>query len=348
MDNIILNIFRQDAFSALSLTSFVEKYPYLPQGLGQMNLFEPLPIRTTAMAVERRQGVIRVVPTSPRGAPLVERQTEKRDIRYFDVPRLAHGDTIQAAELQNVVPFERDGQTVDVLMQVQDEVTRRLAGPTGLQANMEATRELHRLGAVQGILLDTDGSTLFNWFNEFAITPATEIGFNLPAKVTGTLRPYCNQVVRQMMRAAQGAWLPTTTVQAIVGDTFWDEFVTHPDVEKTFLNWSDAQNLRKGTAFQAMPFGGIDWMNYRGSNDNATIAVPVDKAKFFPVNAPGVFQRGLAPGETFEWINQPGREEYVLPIIDRDRNMWWRQELYAYPLHICTRPEMLQSGRSEA
>ncbi len=231
-------------------------------------------------------------------------------------------------------------------MQVQDEVTRRLSGPTGLQANMEATRELHRLGAVQGILLDTDGEALFNWFNEFGITPAAEIAFDLAAKTEGSLRILCNQVVRQMMRAANGAWTPQTRVQAIVGDEFWDDFVTHPDVTRTYFNWSDAQELRKSTAFQAMPFGGIDWLNYRGSNDNETIAVPTDKAKFFPVGAPGVFQLGLAPGETFEWINQPGREEYVLPILDRDRNMWWRQELYAYPLHICTRPEMLQSGRA--
>lgn len=261
------------------------------------------------------------------------------------MPRLAHGDTIYANELQNIREFTgTSGETVTVLMQLQDEVTRRLSGPTGLQSNMEATRELHRLGAVQGKLLDVDGSVLYDWFAEFGITPPAQIAFNLPAKTLQTLRPLCNQVVRAMMRGAQGAWTPTTRVQAIAGDTFWDELVTHPDVEKTYVNWNEAQELRRGTAFQAMPFGGIDWMNYRGSNDNATIAVPTDKTKFFPVGAPGVFQRALALGETFEWVNTPGKEEYVLPIIDRDRNSWFRNEVYAYPLHICTRPEMLQSG----
>jgi hypothetical protein len=38
----------------------------------------------------------------------------------------------------------------------------------------------------------------------------------------------------------------------------------------------------------------------------------------------------------------------VIPIFDRDRNMWWRQEVYSHPLFICTRPEVLMSGRSEA
>ena len=349
----ILNVFRQDAFSTVSLTSFVDRYPYRPTGLGDLNLFDDLPIRATALAVENRTGVLRVVPTSPRGAPPVERLTEKRNMRYFDVPRLAHGDTLMASELQNIRAFgDADGE-VTVFMQVQDEVARRLSGPTGLQANMEATWELHRLGAVQGTLLDTDGTVIYNWFNEFGITQAAEIAFNLPAAPAalegapvGGLRISCNQVVRAMMRASQGAWTAGTRVQAIVGDTFWDRLVTHPDVVRTYLNWNEAEDLRKGSAFASMPFGGIDWMNYRGSNDNATIAVASDKAKFFPVGAPGVFQVAWAPGESVEWVNTPGRPLYVQPIIDRDRGWFFRQELYSYPLHICTRPEMLISGRA--
>ena len=34
--------------------------------------------------------------------------------------------------------------------------------------------------------------------------------------------------------------------------------------------------------------------------------------------------------------------------IDRDRNAWFRQEIYAYPLFICTRPEVLQFGTMSA
>ena len=52
----------------------------------------------------------------------------------------------------------------------------------------------------------------------------------------------------------------------------------------------------------------------------------------------------MAPGEAFQWVNTPGKEYYVLPIMDTDRNMWWRMEAYSYPLMICTRPEVLWSG----
>ncbi|MBM9401553.1 major capsid protein [Gluconacetobacter azotocaptans] len=342
----ILDVFRQDPFTSIELTSYVDRVPFQPTGIGDLNLFDDNPIRTTALAVERRDQKLVIIPTSERGAPPVERTTEKRQMRYFEVPRLAHGDTVYATELQNIRQFGE--QTV--LMQVQTEIARRLSGPTGLTANMEYTWELHRLAAVQGLLLDSDGSLLFNWFDEFSVERPVEVGFNLtnPTPKDGALRIQCNQIVRNMMRQAQGAWLPSTRVMAICGDEFWDNLISHNDVLKTYYNWEAARELRKGTAFEAMDFGGISWFNYRGSNDNTTIAIPTDKVKFFPSGAPGVFQRALAPGESVEWVNTLGKPIYVIPIIDRDRNFWWRMEAYSYPLHICTRPEILMSGRMQA
>ncbi|WP_264784393.1 major capsid protein [Gluconacetobacter azotocaptans] len=330
----------------MELTSYVDKVPFNPTGIGDLVLFEDLPIRTSFLMVEERDQKLVVIPTSPRGAPATERDTEKRKARFFQVPRLAHGDTIYATELQNVRAFG----TQTELMQVQDEVSRRLAGPTGLTANMEYTWELHRLGAIQGKLLDADGSVLYDWAQEFEIERPEEIGFALDAAdpTLGSLRIQCNKIVRAMMRAAQGAWLPSTRVMAMCGDDFWDALITHKDVLTTYFNWEAARELRKGTAFEAMDFGGISWFNYRGSNDNTTVAVPTDKVKFFPQGAPGVFQRALAPAEAAQWVNTLGKPIYVIPIFDRDRNFWWRMETYSYPLHICTRPEILQSGRMEA
>jgi hypothetical protein len=74
-------------------------------------------------------------------------------------------------------------------MQVQAEVARRLAGPTGLIANVRYTWENMRLGAVQGLLVDADGSTLYNWFDEFGSSAPAEVDFNLAAGTANSLRP---------------------------------------------------------------------------------------------------------------------------------------------------------------
>ncbi|MGH8541757.1 MAG: major capsid protein [Stenotrophobium sp.] len=342
-----LDIFNQDPFSTVSLTAAVDKYPYQPQELGELGIFDDDPIRTTALVVEQRQGRLVVIPLSERGEAGTQRQTEKRSARYFDVKRLRFDDTIYANELQNIRAFGTETE----LMQVQDEVARRLAGPTGLLKSIEYTWEYQRLAAVQGLFTDADGSIVYNWFQEFNITPQAEVGFNLAAGTANSLRPLCNAIARKMKRAAQGSWQPSTRVVGLAGDAFYDTFVNHPDVIRTFINWSDAKDIRSGDtggAFSTFEFGGILWINYRGSDDNATIKIPDDKVKFFPLGAPGVFRRALAPGESFEWVNTPGKPQYVVPIRDLQRNEWWKMEVSSYPLHICTRPEVLASARMEA
>ena len=341
-----IDIFRQDPFSMIEMTSAIERLPYVPDGLDTLGLFNDNPIRTRALAVEERDGVLRIIPTSERGAPInSERTTEKRKMRYFEAPRIVQGDTITADEIEGIRAF---GQETE-LMQVMAEVARRTSGPTGLITNIRYTHEAMRLGAFQGILVDADGSVLYNWFDEFEIAPAATIGFDLAAKTAGSLRPRCNALVRSMARSSKGLFTPSTEVIALCGDGFFDKFITHPDVEKTYVNWAAAEELRgsMGGAFSTFKFGGISWTNYRGSDDNAEIKIPDEEARFAP-NAPGVFERALAPGESFDFVNTPGKEMYVIPIFDRDRNMWWRQEVYSYPLFICKRPDVLRKGSSAA
>lgn len=344
----ILDIFNQDPFKAIALTDAVQRNPFQPTGLGTLNIFDPNPIRTTALAVEERTGKLVLIPLSERGAEGTQRTTEKRKMRYFDVPRLMHDDTLYASEIQGI----REFGTESVLMQVEAEVARRLSGPTGLLASVEYTKEYLRLAAVQGLMLDPkDGSVVYNWFDEFQITQAAETAFSLSAGTANSLRPICNGIVRTMARKAQGAFTPSTKVYALCGDSFYDSFVNHPDVIRTFINWSDARDIREGSAgaaFSEFEFGGITWVNYRGSDDNSTIKIPDDKVKFFPVGAPGVFREAMAPGETVDWVNTPGKPVYILPIFDQMRRMWWKMEAYAYPLLICTRPEVLLSGRAGA
>ncbi|OTP79487.1 major capsid protein [Caballeronia sordidicola] len=342
-----LDVFHQDAFTTIQLTDAVDKVPYQPNGLGELNIFEPNPIRTTALAVEQRQGQLIIVPFSERGQEGTQRTTEQRQARYFKVPRIMTSDTLYANEIQDIRAFGTESEFV----QVQNEIARRLNGPTGLTSNIEYTWENHRLAAVQGLLLDADGTVKYNWFNEFGVTPATEVPFNLAAATPNTLRPIANGIRRTMARKAQGAFLPTTKVVGLCGDAFYDLLVNHPDVIRTYLNWSAAQELRdnsQGAAFDGFNFAGITWINYRGSDDNVTLKIPDDKVKFFPVGAPGIFKVAYAPGESFDWVNTPGKPMYVMPIFDRDRNSWWKMEVYSYPLHICTRPEVLVTGRDEA
>lgn len=333
-----LDIFSGDAFSMVELTNALNKVPHKPQYLGGLGIFQPRPIRTLAAAVEKRDGVLSLISASQRGAPLGTRGDQKRDIRDFRTVRIAQGDRLTADEIQSIRAFGSETE----LMQVQDETMRKL---TALRDNIELTHEHMRLGAIQGIVVDADGSTeLYDWFDEWDVTAATEIDFALGTAGTN-VRGKCTAVVRAMQRAAKGSWTPGTKVHAVCGDAFYDALIGHATVRDTFLNHAAAADLRADAAFRTFEFGGILFANYQGTDDNSTVAVNTDKAKFFPVGARDVFQVCYSPAENFDFVNTPGQEVYAMVIPDKDRNAFVDIEVYSYPLHLCLRPEMLQSAR---
>jgi hypothetical protein len=228
-----------------------------------------------------------------------------------------------------------------------------------------------------------------------------------------------------MKRKAQGAFIPgnRTRVIALCGDQFYDNFVTHTDVEKTYANWAAAEDLRKGTAFKTFPFADIEWVNYRGSDDTQVISAGFTNGSAAITGLPTGLANGnaisaapasrLAPpsrpttrapapptcrqlqradrhllcehrqrrlgqhgrrhdlhsvqrGEVLPAAGRPasssvawrrrnrsngntlGKPEYVQMIFDKDRNEWVRAEMSVYPLHICTRPEVLFTGTMDS
>lgn len=342
-----IDIFNNNAFNMTSITEALNNVPFQPTRLGEMNIFTPKPVRTTSVSVEEKNGALSLIATSPRGAPLDEKAREKRKIRDFRTVRIAKHDRLTADEIQGIRAFGSESE----LMQVVDEVNSRMNGPTGLMRDVELTWENMRLGAVQGIVVDADGTTIINnWFDEFGIQQAAEINFDLDAAspASGVVRKKCDQVVRQMQKAAAGAWIPgRTSVHCLCGDTFWDSLVAHAEVRQTYLNTMQAAELRGGTAYQSFQYGGITFENYRGTDDGSTVSIHTDKAKFFPVNS-NAFQVAWSPAETFDYVNTPGLPVYGMVLPDDKRNAFVDLEVYSYPLFMCLRPAMLQRAKRTA
>lgn len=338
------DIFNNQAFSMVSLTSAVNANPYRPGFLGSLPIFGEKRITTTTAAIEIKDGVLNLIPTSQRGAPLQEGALEKRNLFHQETVRIAEGHTINAASIQNIRAFGSESE----LQGVQNLLADRLNGPTGLIAKVEYTWENLRLGAIQGIVKDADGSTLVDWYGVIGQSQPTEIAFDLAnaAPASGAVRTLCNGVTRAILRAVGSLWLPGQSyVLGLAGDNFWDALTAHKEIRETYLATQEAAALRTGTAFESFNYGGITWVNYRGSDDGTTVGINTDKVKFVPVGVPGLFDMAFAPSESLDYANTPGMPMYSLLVLDDERNFWVRPEVYSYPLPICTRPKALQSGR---
>lgn len=337
---ITLDIFNNDAFAVTTMLEPVNKMPTEPGFLGSLGIFQPKGVSTTSVGVGMKEGRLDLIETTPRGSPIKMAEPRDKNVRNFNIPRVAKGDKLFAAELQNVVPDAGETE-VDVAAAQLAEKQQQL------KQDVEYTKEYHRLGALQGILLDADGSEIYDFYDEFGITQPAEIDMDLPTLNDGDLRKrIVSQIKRPLIRAAKaGKQGSLKRIIGLAGDNFYDELVSNPEVRATYLQWQAAQELRgnngEGDAFETFKYGGVEWINYQGSDDNDTISIDDDDAVIFPVGVPGMFRHIMGPGESFELVNRIGRDVYPLIVRDRDRDMWVQPEIYSYPLFLNTRPDLI-------
>ena len=161
-----MDVFKGDGFSMLSMTAAINAQEFLPSFLGDLGLFTPKPIKTEKFEIESKNGVLKLIQSDQRGAPMGQKEREKREVRDFRTVRLARQDTIQASEIQNIRAFGSESE----LMQVEAEVATR---QKSLMDDLMLTWEHHRLGAIQGIVTDADDTVIYNFFNEFGVTSST-------------------------------------------------------------------------------------------------------------------------------------------------------------------------------
>jgi hypothetical protein len=338
---LTMDVFNQNAFSAVSMLTLVDRLGYVPGFLGAVpGLFDPQPVTTEMVWIEERANAPALIQTSLRGEPPKQKGNELRAVRAFRTLRLAQGSRIMASQLQGIraAGSETELQTLESELARRQLLNRR---------DLELTLENMRLGCVQGLVTDADGSTIYDWATEFGQTIPAEVDFDLdnPAPTSGAVRIKCNQVKRGMLRALNGLGGNAVAIMAIAGDTFWDLLTAHTEVRQTYLNTQEAASLRQGNVWESFSYGGITWTNYRGTDDGTTVGVNTNLAKFFPINA-GIFQIAWAPGESFEFVNTMGRPVYPGVVLDRDRNSYADIELYSYPLPVCTLPQALARAKA--
>lgn len=331
-----MNVFTQDAFSAISLTEAVRRSQTIPGLIGSLGLFTPKPVRTRTVAVEVKSNTLNIIQTSEPGAPRTRRANNKASIVDLRVRRIEEASTITAEQLQGIRAFGSETE----LKSLQKEVAERQQDCID---DLSATVERLRLSCINGVLLDADDSTIYDYYSTFGFVQPAEIDFNWAAR-TGCKKFVANNVTRPMIRALGGFAPPGMRILALCGDDFFDDLQENGEYRDTFKNTERASKLLEDTAFQSVEAWGVTWVNYRGTDDNSKVAIGVDKVKFVPVGVRNLFQEAFAPAPTFSLVNTMGQEWYSRIVVDKDREEWADVEIESHRLPICTRPEALLSG----
>lgn len=337
---ITMDVFSGSAFDAQSLTAAVDKVQFNPGFVsGLPNLFDPVPVRTEAIWIESRANAPALIQTSQRGTARKQKGDTAREARPFRTKRLSEASRVNASELLGVREFGSETE----LQQVATMVARR---QKILRDDHELTIENLKLSTLMGTTLDADGSPIYNWATQFGQTIPAEVDFDLDnaSPAAGALTRVCNTAVRSVLRGLKGLGGGGVQIIGLAGDAFTDDFLSHSEYTATFKNMADAGQLRLSKVFREWDFGGIHFVNYRGTDDDSTVTVGTDKCKFFPVGA-GIFKWAQSPGESFDDVGSEGKPFYSRIVTDKDRNEWADVELDAYILPVCTMPQALYRAK---
>ncbi|MDY0882301.1 major capsid protein [Dongia soli] len=341
----IPNIFTGNAFSAISLTTMINNVPYAPNFLGSQNIFAADGVRTTDVGILSRNGALEIVATSERGSPPPQSGHPKRDVRKATAAHIAlegtvYADEVQGAFADGMVSGQPELETAQGLLE------DRLNGPFGLRARIELTHEYHRLGGIQGIVVDKDGSTLYNWYQFFDIAPMADGATNFGALTAdkGTFEMQCNKWVREMLRELEG--LPVTTMVPVVlcGDNYYDQVYSNKEVKAaraTSDTGRDSDVFKEIKAFSHFYYGGITWANYRGTKDGK-VGIGTDEARLFPMGVTGLFQMLFAPPDIMGMTNMKGLPVHAFMPPERQTSRQAVVEAQSNPLTICLRPRALR------
>lgn len=320
----MLDIFKGDAFSLTSLTVAINELPHKPNRIQLLGLFEERGVPTTKVDVEMKEGRLVLVPATARGAPADPTSRRKRALRTFNVPHLPQRATIMADEVQGVRAFGSENNAEAVEAVVRDHQQQHVD-------NIDATIEYHRIGAVQGLIKDADGSTMYNLFNEFDVVQQSH-QIALATDTTKTLQEVTK--AKRKSEDALGGEMVTGYV-AFCGADFFDALTGNKKIEEAYNRWMDSEFLRTDNR-AGFPFGGVQWAEYRG-NVSGQAFVPAAEAFLVPTGVSGMFITRFAPADYTETVNTIGLPYYSKQQpMDFDKGI--ELESQSNPISLCTRP----------
>ncbi|MDP5210000.1 major capsid protein [Microbulbifer sp. 2205BS26-8] len=346
----IVDVLANDAFSMVTMTEAIATAPTQPRELKNSGIFVQEPIRTEMAVIEFREGKLEIAPLDERGATYSSSSDEPRKIRHFKTKRVARHKRLTASDLAFVRQF--GSNETQIVEELQKEIARWQTGGGGLIDQCENRLELMRLGALNGLLLDQEGRTVYDFHAEFGITAPPKVFLDIANTSEFQLRKKVeSKITRTMRRKAKGRFVGE--VKALCGEAAWDALMANAEFNKRYEAAADAKmagKLTEGTLGTEVSFAGVTWKEYFGADDGSSINLAPAEIKFFPGKGSNIFRHMLSPGETFDDLAQQGREWYSYLVPDREfpSPRWVDLYVAQYPMIVNTAPDLVFPASSAA
>ena len=273
-------------------TDLTQEVNRLPNEFGLINALGLFPIETIGsrfVRVDYRNGQIHVLSAEEPGSPGAVGGGEEEGGVILQIPHFPHLEKIAVGDVDGLLQVfngQVDQRSVD------RETARKL---DIIRRNHSITLEYIRLGALNGLIKDGKGKTLYNLYTVFGITKK-EVDFVLGTAGTD-VRAKCEEVVDHTMTKLQGE--TTSGVEAVVDSLFFNKLITHANVEKFWLNAQNAsehrmlnRESRAGNWGRVFEFGDIMFREYKGGLPVRSTAGAITTAKNVADNSGTAYPTG--------------------------------------------------------
>lgn len=341
-------------YQATDLTEQINRIPNSYGLIRAMGLFGPdggTPVISTVVEITIEDGILRVLPAKDRGGPgtPAERETGKKI--FLEVPHFPDLDLITPQDIQNMMVIAARTRRPAT---VEDELAKRLRN---IRNNHDITLEYLRMGALKGLILDGNGTTLYDLYDVFGFNKVT-VDFLLGTAGTDIIDK-CNQVFQSIASNLKGETM--SRVEVLVDSSFFNKFIQHAKVAPYWTSnqlgvAAIAQMERTNLGGQwgrVFEFQNLLFREYYGSaptrdNTGAKVTTPFLAAGYgtaYPAGTQNMFDTYFAPADDIRFVNTPGEQIYISPeVLKHGAGIELKSQ--SNPLPICKRPEALVEVRS--
>lgn len=335
-------------YTSLDLTQEVNR---MPNTYGLLNALDVAPIEPKGsrfVRIELIDGELYVLAAQERGAPGDVGGADSEGAVIMEIPHFPHIENISVDDVDGVLQVfngQVDPRSLD------RETFRKLQI---IRQKHSITLEYIRLGMIKGLIKDGRGRTLYDLFDTFDITKKT-VDFALGTEGTD-IRAKAEEVQDHVMTNLKGE--TTSGVDVIVSTSWFNKLISHPNVEKFWLQAQDGAEHRElnrerrggnwGRVFNL--FGTLLLREYKGGLPlkaaNGTIStepnVAAGKGHAYPAGTQSMMRTFEAPVRHMEVVNQaPDVDTVYISTEPLKHGEGVEMKSQSNRLAVCKQPECL-------
>jgi hypothetical protein len=293
-----MTTFLNGDFSYGTLTNAVNSAPVAVGPVSKSELFELNPIGSTSLGLELIDDQISLIQSSLRGGIGDMHPHTNRSMVKLSTSHIRTTATMLADSWLNRIGFAQGGTPANVL-QERDRVLREM------RSRIDTTMDYMKTRALNGQVLDADGSVIVDLFAEFGQTQQVvecELGTaitNLANKITSA---------RRLAESALGMAYPSDWV-IFASAQFIDAVRSHASFETAVAGWSAASALIDDHRAGTIIVSGAKMIEV--PNIAGKTFIEAGSAFLAPMGVPGLCVTSFGPADYIESIGELGLPLYA-------------------------------------